>query len=110
MRTWFEFNDTSWETPDVVNQSSVCGAAELNSKISVSTAKLHDDVIWGEFNRFVLLCVDKRRWDEWWHGHLQTTKYCVQKWSSWFVGKSFNIHNQILSQIKIDKNQLLNQK
>ena len=27
MRTWFEFNDTFWETPDVVNQSSVCQAA-----------------------------------------------------------------------------------
>ena len=39
MRTWFEFNDTSWETPDVVNQSSVCGAEELSSKISSSTAK-----------------------------------------------------------------------
>ena len=25
MRTWFEFNDTAWETLDVVNQSSVCG-------------------------------------------------------------------------------------
>ena len=43
MRTWFEFNDTFWETPDVVNQSSVChAAAELNSKVSrARLVKIH---------------------------------------------------------------------
>lgn len=84
MRTWFEFNDTSWETLEWrINHGSwvsvICGRRR---------GRAGGDVRRSCRGRRDGLLRTHERWGEWWQDKLSTaTQYCVQKRSSGFVRK-----------------------
>ena len=97
MRTWFEFNDMAWETPEWrINQVST--ATRLGTNLAL-TEDLDEGEVTDENNNvhnrelgLRLIDIDEWRRERGWQDKLSTaTKYRVQKRSPRFVRGKFRI-------------------